>query len=152
MPPRFKDPHMNLQSLMSKRLVTVELDDTLETVKDIFDELKVHHVLVVEDSRLIGVVSDRDLWKALSPYIDSIVETARDVATLHKRVHHVMSRKPLTLRADAPVSAAIDLMLAHRISCVPVVDGDNVPVGIVSWRDILKAVARTVDTGVAVGL
>lgn len=140
---------MQLQHLMSKRLVTVELDDTLETVKEIFDELKVHHVLVVEAQQLIGVVSDRDLWKALSPYIDSVVETARDVATLHKRVHHVMSRKPLTLRADAPVSAAIALMLTHRISCVPVVDGNNVPVGIVSWRDILKAVGQTLDTGVA---
>ena len=139
---------MQLQQLMSRRLVTVELDDTLETVKEIFDKLKVHHVLVVETAQLIGVVSDRDLWKALSPYINSIVETARDVATLHKRVHHVMSRKPLTLQADAPVSAAIEVMLAHRISCVPVVDGDNVPVGIVSWRDILKAVGQTLDTGV----
>ena len=140
---------MQLQNLMSKRLVTVELDDTLETVKEIFDELKLHHVLVVEARQLIGVVSDRDLWKALSPYIDSTVETARDVATLHKRVHHVMSRKPLTLQADERVSAAIELMLVHRISCVPVVDGDNVPVGIVSWRDILKAVGQKLDTGVA---
>lgn len=142
---------MQLQDLMSKRLVTVELDDTLETVKEIFDRLKVHHVLVVEAEQLIGVVSDRDLWKALSPYIGSIVETARDVATLHKRVHHVMSRKPLTLPADAPVSAAINLMLAHRISCVPVVDGGQVPLGIVSWRDVLKAVGQRLDAGVAAG-
>lgn len=139
---------MLLQDLMSKRLVTVELDDTLETVKEIFDELKLHHVLVVEANQLIGVVSDRDLWRALSPYIDSNVETARDVATLHKRVHHVMSRKPRTLPLDAPVSAAIALMLAHRISCVPVVCGDHMPVGIVSWRDILKAVGQTLDTSV----
>ena len=140
---------MQLQDMMSKRLVTVEMDDTLETVKEIFDELKLHHVLVVEAQQLIGVVSDRDLWRALSPYIDSNVETARDVATLHKRVHHVMSRKPLTLPPDAPVSAAIALMLAHRISCVPVVCGDHVPVGIVSWRDVLRAVGKSLEAGVA---
>lgn len=140
---------MQLKDLMSKRLVTVELDDTLETVKEIFDELKLHHVLVVEARQLIGVVSDRDLWRALSPYINSNVETARDVATLHKRVHHVMSRKPLALPPDAPVSAAIALMLAHRISCVPVVRGDQVPLGIVSWRDVLRVVGKTLDAGAA---
>lgn len=140
---------MQLKDLMTCRLVTVELDDTLATVKEIFDALHVHHVLVVEDGQLIGVVSDRDLWRALSPYIDSIVETARDVATLNKRVHHVMSRKPLTLGPEASVSAAVDLMLTHRISCVPVVDPAQRPLGIVSWRDILKQAAPALDARVS---
>ncbi|WP_318013720.1 CBS domain-containing protein [Roseateles oligotrophus] len=134
---------MQIQHIMSTRVVTVELDDRLEVIKKIFDASKFHHVLVVEESRLFGVVSDRDLFKALSPYIDSTTETARDVATLNKRVHQVMSRKPITLRPEAPISEAIELFLDHQISCLPVVDKDFKPVGILSWRDILKWIKAT---------
>ncbi|WP_109478734.1 CBS domain-containing protein [Paraburkholderia sp. C35] len=129
---------MKVEELMTKRVVTVGFDDTLETVKDIFEQSGFHHLLVVEDRELQGVVSDRDLLRALSPFIDSVVETQRDVGTLNRRVHQIMSRKPVTLGPDADVSDAIQLFLAHRISCIPVVDAGFRPVGIVSWRDVLK--------------
>ena len=130
---------MNVRSIMSTKIVTVELDDRLSTVKDIFDTMKFHHLLAVEDGRLYGVVSDRDLLRALSPYIGSTVETARDVATLNKRVHQIMTRKPITLRPEATIADAIALFLAHGISCIPIVDANLRPVGILSWRDILKS-------------
>jgi acetoin utilization protein AcuB len=129
---------MKVEELMTKRVVTVGFDDTLETVKEIFEQSGFHHLLVVEDRELQGVVSDRDLLRALSPFIDSVVETQRDVGTLNRRVHQIMSRKPVTLGPDADVSDAIQLFLAHRISCIPVVDAGFRPVGIVSWRDVLK--------------
>ena len=132
---------MNVGSIMSRKIVTVELDDRLSTVKDIFDTMKFHHLLAVEDGRLYGVVSDRDLLRALSPYIGSTVETARDLATLNKRVHQIMTRKPITLRPEATLAEAVALFLAHGISCIPIVDEDARPVGILSWRDILKTMA-----------
>ena len=46
---------------MTKRIVTVGFEDTLSTVKEIFDTVKFHHLLVVEDGELQGIVSDRDL-------------------------------------------------------------------------------------------
>jgi acetoin utilization protein AcuB len=49
-----------------------------------------------------------------------------------------MSRHPVTLGADAAVTDAIDLFCARRISCIPVVDDSLRPLGIVSWRDLLK--------------
>jgi acetoin utilization protein AcuB len=52
-----------------------------------------------------------------------------------------MSRKPITLRPDADVAEAIKLFLNHPVSCIPIVDGEFQPVGIVSWRDILKVCA-----------
>jgi acetoin utilization protein AcuB len=133
---------MKVEDLMTKRVVTVGFDDTLETVKDIFEQSGFHHLLVVEDRALQGVVSDRDLLRALSPFIDSVVETQRDIGTLSRRVHQIMSRKPLTLRPDADVTEAIQLFLNHPISCIPIVDGEFRPVGIVSWRDILKVSAE----------
>jgi acetoin utilization protein AcuB len=136
---------MKVESIMTKRVVTVGFDDTLETVQQIFQQAGFHHLLVVEDGQLQGVVSDRDLLRALSPFIDSVVETQRDVGTLSKRVHQIMSRKPVTLRADADVNEAIRLFLAHPISCIPIVDNAFSAVGIVSWRDILKACAGVLD-------
>jgi len=133
---------MSVQHIMSTRIVTVELDDRLEVVKQIFDASKFHHLLVVEERKLFGVLSDRDLLRALSPYIGSTVETDRDVATLNKRVHQIMTRKPITLRDDAAIADAIDLFLKNRISCIPIVDAGFEPVGIVSWRDILKLLSR----------
>ena len=125
---------------MTARVVTVDMDDRLEVVKEIFDTMNFHHLLVVDEhKKLSGVLSDRDLLRALSPYVGSVAETARDLATLNKRVHQIMSRHPLTLRPHSSVAEAANLLLENRISCVPIVDGDFMPVGIVSWRDLLKA-------------
>lgn len=132
---------MSIESIMSKRVVAVVFDDTLATVKGIFDEAKFHHLLVVEDGKLHGVVSDRDLLRAMSPFIGSTVETARDINTLNKRVHQIMTRKPVTLRPEAKIADAIELFLTHQVSCIPVVDEQFRPVGIVSWRDILRSLA-----------
>lgn len=135
------DEVTRVESIMSRRVVTVELDDTLEVVKDILESTKFHHVIAVEEGRLYGVVSDRDLLRALSPYIGSNVETPRDVATLNKRVHQIMTRKPISLPKTGGIDAAIRLLLDHHISCLPIVDDDLKPIGIVTWRDILKWVA-----------
>lgn len=146
-------PVMKLQQFMSRRLVTIELDDSLAEVKRIFDHMKFHHLLVVEDERLYGVVSDRDLLAALSPYIGSPVESPRDLATLNKRAHHVMVRKPPSLGPEASIADAVALFLAHDVSCIPVVDSDQRPLGIVTWRDLLRVMADPdVDRGTAAAL
>jgi acetoin utilization protein AcuB len=129
---------MNIEKIMSKKLVTVELDDSLHMVKEIFDNTRFHHLLVIKSNALMGVISDRDLLKALSPNIGTLSETARDTATLNKKVHQIMSRKPVTLSQNTDIYDAIKIFNSHSISCIPVVDSSNKPVGIISWRDILK--------------
>ena len=133
---------MNVQSIMTKRVVTVELDDKLEAVKRIFDNLHFHHLLVVEEGKLFGVVSDRDLLKALSPNIGTSTESHKDTATLNKRVHQVVSRNPISLPPEASVLDAVNMFNTQRISCIPIVDRAGTPVGILSWRDILRAVVQ----------
>jgi len=129
---------ISISKIMSSKVVSVTLDDKLATVKEIFDNLKFHHVLVVDEGKLLGVVSDRDLLKALSPNIGSQYASEKDLASLNKRVHQIMTRKPVVLPADASVDDAIHLFNTHSVSCLPVVDSQNRPVGLVSWRDILK--------------
>ncbi|MEM5399899.1 CBS domain-containing protein [Paraburkholderia unamae] len=129
---------MQVENFMTSRVVTVGFDDTLATAREIFAEASFHHLLVVEDGKLQGVVSDRDLLRAISPFIDSVVESARDLGTLNKRVHQIMSRKPLTPRPESSLSDAVALFLSNKISCIPIVDAEFRPVGIVSWRDVLR--------------
>jgi acetoin utilization protein AcuB len=139
---------MEVRSLMTTRVVSVEMDDRLDVVKKIFDTLKFHHLLVVDDrGKLKGVVSDRDLLKALSPYVGSATENARDIATLNKRVHQIMSRNLITLHPRASVPEAVTLFLEQRISCIPIVDEALKPVGILSWRDILKTLLAAQNEG-----
>jgi acetoin utilization protein AcuB len=133
---------MVMRDIMTARVVTVEMDDRLEAVKEIFDTMNFHHLLVVDEHKILsGVVSDRDLLRALSPYVGSVTETARDAATLNKRVHQIMTRHPLTLRPQSGVAEAVNLLLANRISCIPIVDDEFKPVGIVSWRDLLRTLS-----------
>ncbi|MEO7494799.1 MAG: CBS domain-containing protein [Massilia sp.] len=128
----------SIKQIMTTRIVTVELDDKLSMVSDIFKSSKFHHLLAVEDRELIGIVSDGDLFKAISPNIGSAVETYKDTATLNKRVHQIMSRHPVVLTDEATFGDAIDLFNEKNVSCIPIVNAANRPVGIVSWRDILK--------------
>jgi acetoin utilization protein AcuB len=134
---------MTVQQIMATRIVTVELDDKLRTVREIFQAMKFHHLLVVDGGKLCGVISDRDLLRAVSPFIGTLSETERDVGTLDRRVHQIMSRKPITLRPTAAIADAITLFLTHNISCLPIVDEQFRPIGLVSWRDVLKSVVTT---------
>lgn len=132
---------MHISDIMSQPIVTIEMDDSLAQVKEIFDHSKFHHLLVVEKKVLCGVISDRDLLKAISPNIGTIAETVHDAATLNKRVHQIMTRKPVTTSSAATIVDAIDIFNHEKISCIPVCDERRHPIGIVSWRDILQVLS-----------
>ena len=53
-----------------------------------------------------------------------------------------MSRNPIVIGLRCVIYSAIEMFENHPISCIPVVDGSGVPVGILSWRDIFKAIKR----------
>ncbi len=129
---------MILEKIMSTHVVTVGLDDSLREIKEIFDHGKIHHLLVEEKGQLYGVISDRDLWRAISPNLGTPFESSRDAATLNKRAHHIMTRKPISLQREADIFEAISIFNKHRISCIPIVTGEGHIVGIITWRDILR--------------
>ncbi len=129
---------MTLDKIMSFPVATVELDDTLKLVKDILDRAKFNHVLVVENAKLLGVVSDRDVFRVMSPTLGTPLETHKDVQAMNRLVHTFMTRKPYTLRKSNNMFDAVDLFLNHKISCIPIVDSENHIEGIVTKKDILK--------------
>lgn len=129
---------MEAREFMTTRLVTVEPDDTLESVREIFAHTSFHHLLVVEAGKLLGVLSDRDLLRHLSPYLGTLTESPRDTATLYKRVHQIMTRHPETVGPASPLAEAVEKFRLRDVTCLPVVDAAGCPVGIVTWRDMLK--------------
>lgn len=130
---------MSLGLIMTKNVVTVSMDERLEAIRQIFAEKRFHHLLVLEDKRLVGVVSDRDLLKSISPFVATMSERPQDRWTLNKRVHQIMTRKLITAKADMEIAAAAKLLVEHGVSCLPVVSDDGAEVvGIVTWKDILK--------------
>jgi acetoin utilization protein AcuB len=133
---------MKVSAFMTPNPITVTLDDRLGYVKELFDCHRFHHLLVVEDGVLVGVLSDRDVLKWVSPHVDSNRYTVNDENTLNRPVHLVVTRKPVTVGPDADLFDAVALFNQHRISCIPVVDAQDLPVGIVSWRDVLKLIRR----------
>ncbi|MGS2717893.1 CBS domain-containing protein [Eionea flava] len=133
---------ITVDRLMTSTVVTVEMDDSLSVVKDIFDNTSFHHLLVVNDKRLLGVVSDRDLLKALSPHLGTAAETLRDLRSLDIKVHQVMTREAIILPPQASIYDAVEVFNREKISCIPIVDSKKHVVGILTWRDILRALEK----------
>ncbi len=126
-------------AIMTSRVVTIEMDDTLEAVRDIFGKVKFHHLIVVDSEKIVGIISDRDLLKAISPYVDTMSETNRDRATLAKKAHQIMSHYPITVQKSCPIQKAARLMLEKRVSCLPVMASNGRVEGIITWKDMFAA-------------
>jgi acetoin utilization protein AcuB len=127
-----------VSQIMSRRVVTVDMDDRLQVAKEIFDNVKFNHLLVIdEDNQLQGVLSHRDLVRALSPNLGTAAEFVRDTDTLQKRVHQVMSHEPITVSPDIDIKQASQLILKHGIGCLPVLE-NNIILGIITWKDLLR--------------
>ena len=95
---------------------------------DLLAQNPFRHLIVAEaDGRIVGVISDRDVLRAASCY-DSDTTLATDV----------MTPEPITVNVDTPISTAIALVLDHRVSCLPVVDGDRRIQGIITTTDLLQ--------------
>lgn len=123
---------------MSTRVVTIEMDDRLLVAQEIFENAPFHHLLVIEDDELQGVLSERDYLRALSPHVGNINETDRDSETLQRRAHQVMSRNPVTISPHKTLNDASRLMLEHDIGSLPVLKRGKI-VGIITWKDLLRA-------------
>jgi len=129
---------MIVNEIMTTKVITIEMDATLGQIQKIFEKHKFHHLLIVEDGELIGIISDRDVLKEISPHVNTISEDSRARQTLKKKAHQIMSRKLITVESDTLVDDAASIMFKKNISCLPVVSPSGNIDGILSWKDILK--------------
>ncbi len=129
---------MKVSEIMTKPVVTIGLDDNIRDIETFFAETKIRHILVVEEGELIGLVSERDLLRSMSPSIESLIYTTRDLAALTKPVHQIVTRNPISLNMNAGIGEVINIFKTTRIGCIPIVDDNKRPVGIITRSDIFR--------------
>lgn len=136
---------MSIARIMSTRVVSVHMDDSLQSLRELFSATGFHHLVVVHDNKLQGIISDRDVMKSISPFVDTLSERKIDRATLDKKAHQIMTREVVALNTNDSVYSAIELFNTHKISCIPIIDANRHPVGMVSWRDVMKFMQSRVE-------
>ncbi len=132
---------MAISQIMRRNLITLDMDDTLSDAKGLFEHHDMHHILITDSGKLTGVITDRDLLQHLSPTIGTRKETPQDGFILNKKVHLIMSRDVISASDEITLNEAVLMFYDHKISCIPVVNEQAQPVGIITWRDIIKVIA-----------
>lgn len=140
---------MKVQDFMQTSVFTVHPDDLIDRVFFLLHYEKIRHLPVVDDkSGVIGIVSDRDLYKALGPKSRSRAIRKGDQDTqlyvIPRKVRHIMRRGVFTVTPDEDAAAAATTMARKKIGALPVVQGSKL-VGIVTATDILLAFADIVS-------
>ena len=134
---------MQLRDWMAKNVFTVEEDTSLMHVTRLMTENKIRRLPVVDDGKLVGIITDRDV-KDASP----ARTTTMDVHELYYlfsevKVKDIMTSNPIVLSGDDSLEKAAVIMLETKISGIPVTDKDNNLIGLLSETDVLRGFIRT---------
>lgn len=131
------DP-MPVADIMTRRIISVSAGATVEELAEMFQRFRIHHILVVDGRQLLGVVSDRDVLRFTSPYVNTHVASEKDRFTLTRKAEKIMTGNPVTLRDDAGIRDAAKRFLEFNVSLFPVVDKSGALVGVLSWKDVMR--------------
>ena len=102
--------------------------------------------MVNNSHELVAVISERDYLKATNSNQELPTASKRDLAMLNKRVHQIVRRKLVAIEQFSNFSAAIKVFHDTGVSCLPVINSDNKPVGLLTWRDIVKWLYNRANT------
>ena len=120
---------MLVSDRMSKHPVTIRADADYKLALKLMQDHAMHHVPVLDaGDKLVGVLAERDLLLAAMHYLQSAIE-----------VSEIMHRNVVTASPDMPISEAAMLMVNNKIGGLPVVNGNQRVIGIITETDIFKA-------------
>lgn len=116
-----------VETRMTREVRTAPPETTLKQAAALLREHDVRHLPIVEDGRLVGVISDRDLRMAYGQHLPPETEVAQ-----------VMVPRTIVVAPEARLHHAAKLMVEHRISCLPVCEGlGQHLIGILTSTDLL---------------
>lgn len=115
---------------------TIGADQTMAAAHETMRKHQIRHLPVLSASRLVGILSDRDLH---------MVETLRDVDPERVRVEEAMSQEVYAIRPDAPIDEVVKEMARHKYGSAVIVDNDHV-VGVFTTVDACRAFSEMLHT------
>jgi CBS domain-containing protein len=128
---------MKVRDIMTTEVVTLKVDEELSLASDIMTLARIRHLPIVEGNRLVGIISQRDLFKAS---LASVIDYDYQVTRTHLKavtIKEIMVKDIATIAPDAKIHAAGRIMLEKKIGCLPVVKDDAL-VGMVTESDIME--------------
>lgn len=136
---------MNLQAsvstIMTAPLYTASPSDPVAVLDKIFKEHRIHHVPVIEEGKVVGIISKSDFLFLLRGFTQNAVDSFRETAKLQAfKVNEIMQQEVVTLRRTDTIKRAVEILAENRFRCLPVVDEHENLTGIITTHDIIDMV------------
>ena len=129
---------MLVRQWMTKKPLTVDANATVAEAWRVMRSKRIRHLPVREQTKLVGIVSDRDIRLAFpTPAADMDVGERRALWE-RLRVWQIMTRVVVVIPPDAPMERAAQMLLRHKVSGLPVMADERL-VGIITETDFLRA-------------
>ena len=132
---------MRVRDLMTAKPITVDPETPMLDARQRMVEERIRHLVVVENDRVVGIVTDRDIRLNLPSPATSLSVWEMNYLLSKLTVGGVMSKSVLVVDPDRQLAEAACIMVDHKIGALPVVDGGRL-VGIVTESDFVRAMAR----------
>lgn len=128
-----------LSKVMSRNMITLQLDDRTSLVDILMKHNPIHHLPVLQGKVLKGLVTQRDLYRnMLSTYFYESEKEQHEFLDTFTDLSSLMTKDPLTLTPDQTVGEALHLVLEYRVGCVPIVNEKNEIQGMITDSDLLR--------------
>ena len=130
---------MDVREIMATDIESVDRNDTLLTVEERMATKQLRHLPVLEQGDLVGIVTQRDLFKAAMSSAMGYGEKAQQAYLRSVRVKEIMTYPVVTISPDTSLAAAAEMIITKGIGCLPVVDGTTL-VGMITKTDLLRCI------------
>ncbi|MFC1531765.1 CBS and ACT domain-containing protein [Thermodesulfobacteriota bacterium] len=131
---------MFVKNWMSKKVVTVDIDDSIENAMMLLNDHKIRMLPVMKRGKLVGIVTDSDLRSASTSNATSLEDRNLAFPISNIKVKEIMSRDPITVPIDFTIEETAEILLRNKINGVPVVDHKRQVVGVITQTDLFKVI------------
>ena len=130
--------HSPISEIMTTRVYTVQEHEPVSRACCIMAEYHLRHVPVLRGRKLVGLISHRDLCRAMpSSLLEATESKAHGFIDSIAHVEDVMIRQPCTMRPEDTMKSALEVLIETKYGCLPIVNHQDELVGIISSHDML---------------
>lgn len=136
-----------ISNLMTTKIVAISPNDTMDLAEGLFEEYGIHHLPVVKNGNLVGIVSQTDLLKIVRQIFGDPIETRKNneiKASL--TAQEIMSKNVVCLRPSDTLGDAVRIFRDNQFHALPVTEGpENHLLGIVTTTDMLRFLEKMLN-------